>query len=76
MADGKYTYDIIVFDVRDPDLTHAYCFVKGDYECPHTITGWHYKAFPARMNTLEIHQAMFTDSKDPIVMWPLKAPNV
>ncbi len=74
MADGKFTYDELRFDVRDPDITHVYVAVTADHNCPISVQGWHYKAFPARLNTLEVHEMMFADDDDPIIMWPLKAP--
>lgn len=69
--DCKFNIDEVRFDTRDEDITHVYALLRpigGD--CPHTIQGWHYKAFPARISCIEIYQNHFSD----IVLWSMKAP--
>jgi hypothetical protein len=69
--DCKFDIDEVRFDVRDPDITHVYAFLRpiaGD--CPDLVLGWHYKAFPARIPGAEIYMKHIADC----VLWPLKAP--
>ena len=70
--DCKFNIDEVRFDTRDEDITHVYAFLRPAWgDCPHTVQGWHYKAFPARLSAVEIYQEHFLD----VVLWPLKAPN-
>lgn len=75
MADTPISYDEIRFDVRDPEITHAYVFIRDmDGSFP-LVRGWHYKAFPARMSVKDIMDA-WHEGKEAPIMWPLKAPEV
>ena len=46
----------IHFDFSDEQLTNVKVFVEAIGDCPHTVQGWHEKAFPARRSALEILQ--------------------
>lgn len=59
-------FDELRFDVRDPEETHVYVFVRGEGDCPFFIHGWHHKAFPAVMTTLEI-QSLLWNGEDPLL---------
>jgi hypothetical protein len=66
-------YDELRFDVRDPHQTHVYVYIRAEGDCPHMIQGWHHKAFPASMSTMDIMQSLWKDDIDPL-SWPLQAP--
>lgn len=75
MANTPISYDEIRFDVRDPNQTHVYIFIRDvDGSFP-IIRGWHYKAFPATMSALDIMQAWANGQEEPM-MWPMKAPDM
>lgn len=73
MSDCHVYYDELRFDVRDPEMTEVYVFIRTEGDCPHMLMGWHYKAFPASQTTQDIFAAMW-DGKENPMMWPLKAP--
>lgn len=61
------------FDVRDEHTTHCYVRIEphsGDV--PHMVLGWHHKAFPASMTTLDIHRQM-AEGDNPM-MWERLSP--
>lgn len=62
-------YQLIFFDVRDPEVTEAYVFVEAQGDCPIHLQGWHHKSFPARVKTIDILQQV-----QDCVLWPLEAP--
>lgn len=74
MADCKYSFDEIRFDVRDPEITHVWVFLSVDdptgMDCPHMVAGWHHKKFPASISTLDLHKHHVKDA----VMWASEAP--
>ncbi len=73
MANTPVSYDEIRIDVRDPELTHAYVYVRDmDGSFP-IVRGWHHKAFPASMSTLDIMNAWAEGKENPL-MWPRNAP--
>ena len=74
MANTVISYDEIRMDVRDEQLTHVYVYIR-NVSCDGLlgVEGWHYKAFPARMSTLEIMQA-WADGKEEPLLWTLNAP--
>ena len=75
MANTPISYGEIRFDVRDPNQTHVYIFIRDvDGSFP-IIRGWRYKAFPATMSTLDIMQAWANGQEEPM-MWPMKAPDM
>lgn len=63
-------HNIVVFDVRDPDVTVAHCFIETEGDCPFMVQGWHRKEFPSSMNTGEILQDMFSKGGVDISLWP------
>lgn len=74
MANTKIAYQEIRFDVRDEQITHVYILVENLSRDGFPIGGWYYKAFPARMSTLDIMQSWADGKEDPI-MWAKKAPS-
>lgn len=70
MSKCKTFIDEVRFDTREKDLTHVYVFIRALGDCPVGITGWHYKAFSAKLSAVEIYQSHFKD----FLLWPLKAP--
>ena len=73
MANTPISYDEIRFDVREPEITHVYVYVRDmDGSFP-IVRGWHHKAFPSSMSALDIMKAWADGKEDPI-MWPLNAP--
>jgi len=70
MADSGYFYEWVMFDTRDLDITHCYVALQATGDSPIGVQGWHYKAFPARIPTVEIMQNHIQNA----VMWPQKAP--
>jgi hypothetical protein len=73
MANTPISYDEIRLDVRHPELTQAYVFVRDmDGSFP-IVRGWHHKTFPASMSTMDIMKAWADGTEDPL-MWPLMAP--
>jgi hypothetical protein len=70
MADAGYLIEWVMFDTRDEQVTHAYVAIKALGDCPIGVQGWHYKAFPSRVPTVDILQKHAHE----MVLWPLKAP--
>jgi hypothetical protein len=74
MANCKYSFDEIRFDVRDPQITHVWVFLSTQdptgLDCPHMVQGWHHHTFPARIPTIDLLKKEVPDA----VMWPLEAP--
>lgn len=66
-------FDEMRFDVRDEQITHAYCLVRTQGDCPIQLPGWYHKAFPSTMSSLDILQAI-KDGKEQILMWDQGAP--
>lgn len=66
--------DELRFDVRDPELTKVYVFIRTEGDCPHMIAGWHFKAFSASQTTEDIFKLMWNGNEDPM-LWPLQSPN-
>lgn len=73
MADTVIAYQEIRFDVRDPQITHAYVLVENVSRDGFPVGGWYHKAFPARMSTLDIMKEWADGREDP-VMWDHGAP--
>lgn len=80
MADTKVDFNVIIFDVQDPELT--YCYVRIDptpgdpMDCDHDIYGWHGKAFPARIPTAYILSNMALNSDYDPLLWPKMIPPI
>jgi hypothetical protein len=72
MGKASAFYEELRFDTRDPETTHVYVFIRGEGDCPHTIHGWHHKAFPSTVNTLEI-QTLLWNGEDPM-LWEREPP--
>lgn len=68
-------YDEIRFNVFDPDVTHVYVFIRGEGDCPFPVHGWHHKAFPATMTTLDIHNLLW-NGEDPVLWQRADPPKV
>jgi hypothetical protein len=62
--------------VIDDDLTYVYVLCEALGDCPIGVQGWHFKAFPASLSTVDIlTKKMWVDGKDSDpVLWPQKAP--
>lgn len=74
MADTLIAYQEVRFDVRDEQITHCYVFVENlSRDGMIGVEGWHHKAFPASMSTLDIMQAWAAGQDNPL-LWPLQAP--
>lgn len=75
VANTLVNYNVIVFDVSDPDTTHVYVRidpVPGDpCDCDPHVFGWHHRAYPSYIPTAQLHdQVLFrTPEHDPL-MWP------
>lgn len=74
MGSCSVYFDEMRFDVRDEQITHVYCLVRTLGDCPFQLPGWYHKAFPSRMSSLDILQAI-KDGKEQILMWDKGAPN-
>lgn len=68
-------YDELRFDVRDPEVTHVYVFIRAEGDCPFMVHGWHHKAFPATTTTMDIHALLWKYGDDP-VLWERVDPPV
>lgn len=75
VANTLVNYNVIVFDVSDPDTTYVYVRidpVPGDpCDCHPSVFGWHCKSYPSYIPTSTIHEQMLfrTPEHDPL-MWP------
>lgn len=78
MADTRIDYNIIIYDVRDPEITWVYVRVDpspGDpMDCDHNIYGWHAKAFPARIPTAQIGLNLGLNHEYNPLAWPKQYP--
>lgn len=72
MAKATAIFQEIRFTGLDKELTECYVFIEAEGDCPNSVQGWHYKAFPASKSVEEIVSNL--DKDDPI-FWPLKAPS-
>lgn len=70
MANSGYFYEWLMVDTSDPDITHVYVSLRATGDSPIGVQGWHYKAFPARIPTVEILQKEISQA----VLWPQQAP--
>jgi len=66
-------FDELRFDVRDPEATHVYAFVRGEGDCPFFVHGWHHKAFPKDMMTHEI-MTLLAEGKEDMMQWEREVP--
>ena len=73
MANTIVEYHEIRFDVRNPELTHMYVFIKALNDSPIGVEGWHHKVFPASMSILDIMQSWNDGNEEPLI-WSLEAP--
>jgi len=71
MAKATATFKEIRFTGLDSELTECYVFIEAGGDCPHTVQGWHHKAFPASQSVQDI---LANFGKDDPILWPLKAP--
>jgi hypothetical protein len=79
VADTLVDYNLIVFDVRDPDLTYVYVRIDphpGDpMDCHPSVYGWHFKAYSSRHPTAHLlSNVLFHSTEDDPLMWPAGAP--
>ena len=70
MADSGYLYEWLFVDTRDEQVTHVYVALRATGDSPLGVQGWHYKAFPARVPTIDILKNHISEA----VMWPQQAP--
>jgi hypothetical protein len=70
MANAAYSYKWLMVDTSDEQITHVYVWLEAIGDCPPSVQGWHYKAFPARMSTVDI----LTQEVAGAVLWPQHAP--
>lgn len=66
--------------VIESEETHVYVFLQATGDAPHTVQGWHHKAFPHDVPVSRIVQIMFAPGEkgelnDPM-LWPQKVPPV
>lgn len=73
MGNATFFYDELRFDTRDPETTHVYVFLRGEGDCPHFVHGWHHKAFPCSVTTLEIQTQLWNGETNPLV-WEREVP--
>lgn len=73
MGDCHTYYDEIRISVRDPELTECWIFVRGVGDCPFQFLGWHYKAFPSSLTSLDVLRLWIEGKEDPI-LWERKDP--
>lgn len=73
MGNATFFYDELRFDTRDPDVTHVYVFLRGEGDCPHFVHGWHHKAFPCSVTTLEIQTQLWNGETNPLT-WEREVP--
>lgn len=73
MGDCAVFYDEIRFSVRNPDITEMWVFVRGEGDCPFQVLGWHYKAFPSSVTTIEILTAWLAGDENPMT-WMRRDP--
>ena len=74
MANGVYNLNEIRINVADENRTDVYVYLAADANCPHMVQGWHYKAYPATLTTLEVHALLGSTDEHQPVMWERKAP--
>lgn len=70
MADSGFNFEWLFVDTRDEQVTHVYVALAATGDSPMGVQGWHYKAFPARMSTVDI----LKDHIAGAVLWAQKAP--
>lgn len=70
MADASYEFQRLMIDTTDEQVTHVYVLLAARGDCPVGVQGWHYKAFPARVPSVQI----LTEHIHEVVLWPLQAP--
>jgi hypothetical protein len=69
MANAGMRFDELRFVIRG-ETTEAYALITAIGDAPLGVQGWHFKAFPASANVLDILKQEVPDA----VTWPLKAP--
>lgn len=74
MGDCATFYDEIRISVRNPDKTEMWVYIRGEGDCPHLLLGWHYKAFPSTMTTIDILQSWFDGETGDPMLWPRMDP--
>lgn len=79
MANTLVDYNILAFDVRDPDTTICYCRIDphpGDpQDCDRNIYGWHAKTYPSRLSSQEILNLFCSTAEHDPMLWPKMAPD-
>ena len=73
MAPAGMNYQRIIIDVCDPELTKCWVFIQALGDCPHTVHGWHFKAFGGSVSTMDVLKKWADGEEDPL-MWPHGAP--
>lgn len=66
-------FDEIRVSTRNPDVTEAWVYVRGEGDCPFQVIGWRYKAFPLNVTVLEILTQWASDEINPLD-WPRMDP--
>jgi hypothetical protein len=71
MGNASYAIRWVKFDFTDPNITEVYVMIDAFGDCPISVQGCHYKAYPAEMSAVDIlKDKSFLDH----VLWPLKSP--
>jgi len=73
MGNATVFFDELRFDTRDPETTHVYVFLRGEGDCPHFVHGWHHKAYPCSVTTLEIQTQLWDGVEHPLT-WEREVP--
>ena len=68
--DSSFSYQWLMVDTRDEQVTHVYVALEAHGDSPIGVQGWHYKAFPARIPTIDILKNEIAGA----VLWPQAAP--
>jgi hypothetical protein len=74
MGNCTIFYDELRFDVRDPEATHVYVFIRAEGDCPFNLHGWHHKAFPKDIPTHALYSHIWNDDKSDPITWEREAP--
>ena len=73
MGDCHLFHDEIRISVRDPEKTELWVYIRGEGDCPFQCLGWHYKAFPSTVTSLEVLQRWAEGLEDPLY-WERRNP--
>lgn len=73
MGNCSVIHDEMRFDVRNPEFTTVYVFLRGEGDCPHFIHGWHRKDFAKTIPMDEIFNKIWTGHETPMT-WERENP--